>query len=143
VDEKTVTQQNGHQRWIEMSALSDRVWSRLDKIAAPVFPPKIRRFLTFKSMTVIVLLLFIWNLSFKLFMPPFKSPAYIPLGFIEYWARSPLFLIPYDVGLLAVLVFVFATRPRGEYGYLRALLYGAVVAALLEQCVSLFVPGKG
>ena len=62
---------------------------------------------------------------------------------IERTIRSPLFFIPYDLGSLLVISFVIAFKPRAEYLYLRAILYGMLLAGLLGGFIVLFLPWKG
>ncbi len=92
-------------------------------------------------MTIFVLVLFLWNVCFKLLIP--IGPEVLgPVFTVEHIARSAFFLVPYNVGLLIVIWFLFNFRPRHEYAYLRALLYGMTAASILGECVLLFVPWK-
>jgi hypothetical protein len=112
----------------------------LDAFAAPFFPVKIRAYLTLKSMTVVVILLFACDVLFKLFVT--MGPLPRPMILIEDVVRSPLFLVPYNVGMLVLMYLVIMAKPRSEHSYLRALCYGVMLAALLGECIVLFVPWR-
>lgn len=119
-----------------MSQATDRVWSWLDAVVGPSIPPKFRPYLTLGRIISVVLLLFAWNLLLKLFVP-------IPHSIlIERILRSPLFLVPFNLALVLVAWFLIASKNSREYAYLRALFSGIVIAAVLGECLILFVPWR-
>ena len=93
-----------------------------------------------KLMTVIVFFLFLWNVLFKLFVP--MGPLPEPFRFVPQIIRSPIFLVPYDAGLFAIIYLVVASKTKPEHTYLRALCYGMALAALLGEYIVLFVPWR-
>jgi hypothetical protein len=124
---------------INMSQAAEKVWSWLDSIAGPFYSPGIRRYLTLRWITVFVLVLFVWNLLLKLLLP-IAPPA--QLRMLEHAIHSPLFLVPFDTGLLIAILFLIGSKPRSEYDYLRALFFGVILAAFLGECLVLFVPWR-
>ena len=121
-----------------MTGRNDKLWARLDAIAGPFFPVQIRRFVTIRWMTAFVLFLFVVVLFEKLLI---LMPA--PPGFVIRWLRSPLFLVPYDAVALPLMWLVIAAKPPSQYLYLRALIYGILLAGLLGQVMILFGTTKG
>jgi hypothetical protein len=118
--------------------MNDRVWSQIDRIAGPFFPPKSRKYISFLWMTVFVLCIFAFNLALKLFIAGSTDRSRFVAA--ERFLHEPLFIVPYDVGLFLVLLFVFASNASPAYEYLRALIFGMVLAAILGQILVFFVP---
>lgn len=126
---------------IGMPQIADRLWLRMDSIAASLFPARVRKYLTIKSVTVTVLLLFVWDVLIKLFVPMGPLPRLART--IEHVIESPLFFAPFDVGIFIAMYLVVVSKTRPEHSYLRALLYGMALAALLGEFIVLFVPWSG
>ena len=112
-------------------------WVRLDSAFGRFYPPTVRRFLTLKSMTVIVLLLVAWNVGLLLLVPHPSPPPPVLRRAIEQ-LRSPFFLIPFDLLLLPSFFLIVRAKPVPQFAYLRALAYGMVLAALLSQVFLIF-----
>jgi len=89
-------------------------------------------------MTAFALCIFAMNLILKLVIAIPKDRNRLIAA--EQVFHSPIFLVPYDTGLCLLLFFVFASKPSSEYEYLRALIFGMVLAATLGQILFLFVP---
>jgi hypothetical protein len=115
----------------------DGAWAKIDRIAGPLFPPKIRKYFSLLWMTLFVLCLFVVNLVLKL---SFANPEDRRFMAAERIFRQPLFLVPYNIGLLLLLLLVFTSKPSTEYEYLRALIFGIALAAILGQMLIFFVP---
>jgi hypothetical protein len=110
----------------------------LDRVAGPFFPQESRRFLTMGTLGVVVLALATVNVLFFRFLP--TAPPPVALVAMMRLVRSAAFLVPFDAAMLAVLAFVFASNPRTEFAYLRALLFAMVLAALVGELVMVLVP---
>jgi hypothetical protein len=121
-----------------MNGRNEKLWARMDALAGRFYPEQIRRFLTVRWMTVFVFLLCGVALLEQLLIP---MPA--PPGFVLHWLRSPLFLVPYDAVVLPLIWFVIAARPPEQYLYVRALIYGMLLAGILGQLMVLFATAKG
>jgi hypothetical protein len=70
-------------------------------------------------------------------------PMPAPPGFVLHWLRSPLFLVPYDAVVLPLMWFVITARPPEQYLYVRALIYGMLLAGLFGQLMVWFAATKG
>jgi len=116
----------------------DGLWARIDRIVGPFFPPKSRKYISFSWMTVFVLCIFGANFALKrlIAIPADRSRLLAS----ERIFHQPIFLVPYDIGLSVVLFLIFVSKPNPEYEYLRALIFGMVLAAILGQILILFVP---
>ena len=115
----------------------DSVWARIDRFVGPFFPPTSRKYISFQWMTVFVLCIFAVNLAIKLLIATPSDRSRLVAA--ERIFHRPIFLVPYDVGLLLVLLFIFISNPRAEYEYLRALIFGVALAAALGQVLIFFV----
>jgi len=120
---------------------ADKAWGRLDSAAGPLCPARIRPYLTLGWMTAFALTLFVCAGCQRIFLPhPPLPPFQIR---IEQFLRSPLFFVPYDLAVLFIIWVLIGSKPRAEYLYLRAVLYGMFLAGFLGSCVVLLVPWKG
>ena len=92
-------------------------------------------------MTLFVLFLVGVNLLVKILLP-IEPATSIQRNFIDHYVRSRFFLVPFDAGLLMAVWFLIVAKPRTEYEYLRAFLFGMVLAASLGEFLILFVPWR-
>ena len=120
-----------------MNRQNDRLWMRLDAIVGSLYPVPVRRFLTIRWMTVFVFLLFGVVLLEKLLIPIPEPPA-----FVLHWLRSPYFLVPSGAVVLPLMWFVIGAKPPRQYLYLRALIYGMLLAGLLGNFMVLLGMAK-
>jgi hypothetical protein len=124
-----------------MKWITDKAWGWLDSVAGSLCSARIRPFLTLGWVTLFVLTLFVFAGCQRIFMPhPPLPPFQIR---IEQFLRSPMFFVPYALAVLFVIWVLIGSKPRAEYIYLRALLYGMFLAGFLGSLLVLLVPWKG
>jgi Mn2+/Fe2+ NRAMP family transporter len=115
-----------------MSQRTDKLWSWLDSVASPFYPPGIRRCLTLGWLTVFVLLLVVGNILLRLLTP--IGPAIATQArILKPIVWSPFFQVPFVIVLVFAAWLVVASKPRPEHQYLRGLLYGMTLAAILGE----------
>ena len=95
-----------------------------EKIGRALFPATSRRFLTFRWMTVFVVILALWNLVMSFLLKPQPPPQ---------WARVPVFLIPYNTAVVIGFVVIYLTRSKARYYAARAALYGMLLAGVVGE----------
>jgi hypothetical protein len=119
----------------------DKAWRWLDSVVGPFYPPGIRRFLTLGWITAFVVAVFILAFLGKLALP------HLPLSplqsQIEHELRRPIFIVPYELAMLLAIWLLIRCKPRAEYHYLRALLYGMFLAGFLGSFLVLLMPWRG
>jgi hypothetical protein len=116
----------------------DSVWAKIDRVAGPFFPPTTRKYISFLWITVFVFCIFAVNLALKLFLTVPKDRNRFIVA--EQVFRRPIFFVPYDIGLLLLFLFVFTSKPSLDFEYLRALIFGMALAAILGQVLIVIFP---
>jgi len=117
---------------------ADGIWARIDRIVGPFFSPKSRKYISFQWMTLLALCLFAVNLALRLVIADSKDRNRFLAA--ERFFHQPLFIIPYDIVLFVVLLLVFASKTSPDYDYLRAIVFGMALAAILGQILIFLVP---
>jgi len=114
--------------------------SSIEKIGQFLFPEKIRRYLTFRLVTVFAVALFSVNFALSRLDKSAPSPELTFLiNRILSVVHSPAFLFFYNVGLALGFWSVYATRTNEKYYWLRVACYGMLLGGLLGEILS-FLP---
>jgi uncharacterized BrkB/YihY/UPF0761 family membrane protein len=95
-----------------------------EKIGQLLFPEKLRKFLTFRLMTVFVALLAVWSFVFSALDKAGHST--VEGGF----TYSPTLLVLYNTILVVGFWLVYRTRDRKEYYWLRVIFYGMLLGSV-------------
>jgi hypothetical protein len=103
-----------------------------EKIGAQLFPRKIRKFLTFRLMTIFVALLEAWNLVFSVVNKSGRTPEPDPL------THSPALLALHNTILIVGFWLIYRTKGRKEYCWVRVVFYGMLLGGLAGE-ILLFV----
>ena len=115
--------------------------SPIERIGQHLFPEKIRRYLTFRLMTVFVVLLFLVNFALNVLNEPEPySDVALRLSKIRGLVHLPIYLIFQNVGLALGFWLVYATREKKQYYWLRVVFYGMLIGGLLGEIVSFLLP---
>jgi hypothetical protein len=103
-----------------------------------VFADKMRRYLTFRWMTIFVVVLLLWNVVFGVLFRKYAGP--LPMRHrLEYdLLSSHLFLVIFNAALAVGFWLIYASRHRKEFYQVRvvtyAMLLGSVAGELLRFC---------
>jgi hypothetical protein len=109
----------------------------LEKISGALLPAKFRRYLTFRWMTLFVLLLLTWNAIFKSFV---RVTPDVIARFQSSPLTRPAVFIPYNLAVLIGFLWIYATRRNQKYYLARVILYGMLLGAVCGQLVGWLVP---
>jgi len=115
---------------------TDKIWMQLNQFIGFFFPLRVRRYLSFRWVTVFVLCTLTADLLFCFFLASPKDRAQL-IAKERVW-HNPIFLTLYNIALFLTLSFVLATKSRAEHAYLRALIFGIVLAGMLGQMLIFF-----
>jgi hypothetical protein len=111
----------------------------IEKIGLRLFPEYTRRFLTFRLMTISVTSLGILTLIFRLTakLPPEMVAVY---RVQEQIIKSPPFLISYSFALVCGFWFVFSSRRKAQYYWLRVVVFGMLFAGAIGELLIVLAP---
>jgi hypothetical protein len=111
----------------------------LQRILDVMFPEKFGKYITFRWVSVFVLLLAAWDVVFKLVM---KIPPEMISRFQDQAQpfMRPGFLIPYNIGVAIGFYLIFASRNLEKYYRIRVIAYGMLLGAVCGQLIGAFVP---
>jgi hypothetical protein len=109
------------------------------KIYETLFPPRVRPYITFRWITVFVLVLLVWNVLFKLLIPLTPDMVAQFQAQARFFMR-PVVLIPYDIAVLIAFWWIYASRRNQKHYPARVILYGMLLAAVGSQLVWWLVP---
>jgi hypothetical protein len=112
-----------------------------EKTGLMLFPRSVRRFLTFRWITVFAVVLCIPALIFRLTVR-LPADAVGRLQQQEHFVKSPLFLICYNSVLMGALLLVFITRAKARYYWLRVVGFGMILGGAMGQLLVIFVPWR-
>lgn len=129
---------------LEISTVGRREeWMRntLEMIGKALFPVRVRPFLTFRLITMFVLVLSVPSLILRMTarLPPETIARFQRQ---EALFRSPIFFALYNLLLLLGFWVVFETRRSQRYYWLRALGFGMLLAAVIGQLGIFLVPWR-
>jgi uncharacterized BrkB/YihY/UPF0761 family membrane protein len=113
----------------------------LEKFGESLFPEKFRHYLTFRLMTVVVVVLMSVNYALNVFneLEP-SSEISRRVNRMRSVAHSPALLILTNVVLALGFWLVLATKEKKQYYWLRVIFYGMLLAAVLGEIISFLVP---
>ena len=111
----------------------------LEKFGESLFPEKFRHYLTFRLMTVVVVVLMSVNYALNVFNvfnePEPSSEIFRRINRMRSVAHSPALLILTNVVLALGFWLVFATTEKKQYYWLRVIFYGMLLAAVLGEII--------
>jgi hypothetical protein len=108
----------------------------LDRIESFLIPEKHRRFITFKYMTLFVVLVCTSNMVVAHLIFPFPDDNWALLQAPEaQLLRTPSFLISYNAGVALAFFALYLTRHTVRYYPLRVVVYGMMLGAVAGQLV--------
>jgi hypothetical protein len=110
-----------------------------EKVSEVLFPERLRPYVTFRLMTVLVAVLAIWNIAFSMFMKPQWPRLDGQIRTFHQALHSTYFLVPYNIGVAIGFWVVFATREKAEYYQLRVLCYGMLLGGVVGEALSLLL----
>jgi uncharacterized BrkB/YihY/UPF0761 family membrane protein len=103
-----------------------------------VFPDKIREYVTFRVMTIFVIVLSLWNLVFGVLFREFGGALSISHRHQYDPLRSSLFLVVFNVLLGVGFWLIYALRERKELYLVRVVLYGMFLGAVAGEFLRFF-----
>lgn len=109
----------------------------LTRCGSLFFPQNVRRLLTFRLMTLFVILLGVFNVVLPLFLPQIPRSTIEP-AFWQHLPRSPSFWIAYNIGVLAGFWVIYTTRTRPAYYRLRVIVYGLLLGGVAGEMLRIF-----
>ncbi len=102
-----------------------------EKIGQLLFPERIRKYLTFRLMTIFVAFLAAWNLiSSVLYKSELPRQA-------DALTHSPALLVLDNAVLVVGFWLIYRTRGRNEYYWLRVIFYGMLLSGLAGEILIL------
>jgi|SRR5215469_5284739 len=106
-----------------------------DKIGQTLFPARFRSYITFRGMTLFVVVLALWNIGLSILM----KDQFSQLRRTESWLRqnqllhSPHFLVLYNIGVATGFWIIYATREKAQYYHLRVICYGMLLGGVTGE----------
>jgi hypothetical protein len=108
-----------------------------ERIGQWVFPEKVRRYLTFRSVTIVVVVLAICNLAIGILYKPYLSPEGAAQIRNHRLAHSPAFLALHAIVLAVGFWVIYRTRKKKQYYWLRVVFYGMLIGGLVGEILDL------
>ncbi len=113
----------------------------MSKVGRVLFPPAVRPYITFKSVTVFLVVLY--AVAFML-----KKMLHIPVERLtvlraeEQIFYSRAFLVIYNVALAIGFAAIYLTRRNSGIYFRRVVVYGLLLAAVMGELMDVFVPWR-
>jgi hypothetical protein len=127
--------------WIgnQKAPTTEWFWTKLDRLVGSSFPSASRRFITMRNIAIAVLCLFAINIAFDNYL---FQKGQLPKAQIQSmrFAHNPVFLIPYCIFLAVGFTFITRANVKPEHAYLKAGIFGMLLAGLLGTCWILLFP---
>jgi len=111
--------------------------STLGKISETLLPPRFRPYVTFRWVTVFVLVLFACDVTLKSLI---RVTPDVIARFQSEPLTHPAVFIPYNLAVLIGFLWIYTTRRNQKYYLARVILYGLLLGAVGGQLVGWLVP---
>jgi hypothetical protein len=104
-----------------------------EKVNQALFPERIRPYITFRLMTIFVVLGAVWNIGLSVLMKDRFSGFRHTESWVHYMLYSPYYSALYNLVVGIGFWIIYATRKKTEYYQLRVLCYGMLLGGVAGE----------